>query len=109
MKSSLSLWKRKRFFLKKKQRNNAEDDKTFKISPPLSTRIRRREHIHHGYRISRAHYREDKKIYSKMVIRTKEEHNTQNPGERENKAMIKKEQIFKNDSHRRNALIAAHQ
>ena len=35
-----------------------------------------------------------------MVIRTKEEHNTQNPGERENKAMIKKEQIFKNDSHR---------
>ena len=35
--------------------------------------------------------------YSKMVIRTKEEHNTQNPGERENKAMIKKEQIFKND------------
>lgn len=32
-----------------------------------------------------------------MVIRTKEEHNTQNPSERENKAMIKKEQIFKND------------
>ena len=45
-----------------------------------------------------------------MVIRTKEEHNTQNPGERENKAMIKKEQIFKNDSHhRKNALFAAHQ
>ena len=32
-----------------------------------------------------------------MVIRTKEEQHTQNPGERENKAMIKKEQIFKND------------
>ena len=44
-----------------------------------------------------------------MVIRTKEEHNTQNPGERENKAMIKKEQIFDYDSHRKNALIAAHQ
>ena len=26
-----------------------------------------------------------------------------------NKAMIKKEQIFKNDSHRKNALFAAHQ
>jgi len=39
---------------KKAARNNAEDDKTFKISPPLSTRIRRREHIHE-YRISRAH------------------------------------------------------
>ena len=44
-----------------------------------------------------------------MVIRTKEEQHTQNPSERENKAMIKKEQIYKNDSHRKNALIAAHQ
>lgn len=56
-----------------------------------------------------AHIKGRTKRYSKMVIRTKEEHNTQNPSERENKAMIKKEQIFKNDSHRKNALIAAHQ
>jgi hypothetical protein len=44
-----------------------------------------------------AHIKGRTKRYSKIVIRTKEEHNTQNPGERENKAMIKKEQIFKND------------
>ena len=56
-----------------------------------------------------AHIKGRTKRYSKIVIRTKEEHNTQNPSERENKAMIKKEQIFKNDSHRKNALIAAHQ
>jgi hypothetical protein len=56
-----------------------------------------------------AHVTGRTKRYSKIVIRTKEEHNTQNPGERENKAMIKKEQIFDYDSHRKNALIAAHQ